>query len=285
MDPIIVNFTPTGMIPTRSDTPKVPLSPQEIIEDVREAVALGITMVHLHARDADSGRPDYRRSLYAEMIGGIRRFAPDLIICVSTSGRAYNTFEKRADVLGLTGDLKPDMASLTLSSLNFNHQASINEPDMIMALAREMQRCGIKPELEIFDLGMVNYTHYLIKKKLLEPPFYANLILGNIACAQSDLLHIGVIIKDLPAQTIFSLGGIGRDQLQTNSLAIAMGYGVRVGLEDNIWYDQDRTRLASNGDLIRRLGVIAQANDKRFMKPAQLRERLGLKPGHGSYGC
>ena len=284
MDPIIVNFTPTGMIPTRKETPLVPLLPEEIIQDVRKACDLGITMVHLHARDPQSGQPTYLKSVYAEIIGGIRSFAPDLVICVSTSGRTYNELAKRGEVLSLDGDLKPDMASLTLSSLNFNHQASVNAPDMILALADEMLKRGIKPELEIFDLGMVNYAQYLLRKKRILPPFYANIILGNIACAQSDLLHIGAIIKDLPPDTLFSLGGIGDYQLQTHALAIAMGYGVRVGLEDNIWFDPERTRPAANSDLLERLLTITRANGRTFMKPAELRGRLGLQPGHGCYG-
>ena len=81
------------------------------------------------------------------------------------------------------------MASLTLSSLNFNKKASINEPDAIIALAQEMADKGIKPELEIFDLGMANYANYLLDKGILKPPLYANVILGNIACAQPDLAY------------------------------------------------------------------------------------------------
>lgn len=285
MDQIIVNFTPTGMIPTKQETPFVPVAVEEIIDDVREACRLGITMVHLHARDPQSGLPTYKRAIYEKLIAGIREFAPDLVICVSTSGRDFGEFAKRSDALSLTGDLKPDMASLTLSSLNFNRQASINDPAMITALAEEMRQNGIKPELEIFDLGMVNYANYLLRKKIIEPPCYANIILGNIACAQSDLLHIGAIIKDLPADTIFSLGGIGDFQLQTNALAIAMGFGVRIGLEDNIWYDNKRTRKATNFDLIERLLTITCAQEKNFMPSAELRRLLKLKPGSGAYGA
>ena len=284
MNEIIINFTPTGMLPTRRDTPEVPLKPHEIVADVRMAYELGITMVHVHARDADSEKPTWQKSVYAEIIAGIRAFAPDLVICVSTSGRLYNTLDKRSEVLSLDGDLKPDMASLTLSSLNFNHQVSMNEPEMILALADIMNQRKIKPELEIFDLGMVNYLHYLIRKQIIAPPFYANLILGNIASAQSDLAHIGLIIKDLPANTLFSLGGVGNFQLQTNALAVAMGYGVRVGLEDNTWYNPERTRLATNQMLLERLQRIIQANECTVMKPAGLRQRLQLQPGHGQWG-
>lgn len=277
MNKIIVNFTPTGMIPTKKDTPHVPITPKEVVEEVRLVYKEGITMVHLHGRDPESQAPAYERELYGTMIEEIRSFAPELVICVSTSGRTFSDFEKRSDVLMLEGIQKPDMASLTLSSLNFNHRASVNEPEMIRALAEKMLERGIKPELEVFDLGMVNYAHYLIAKGVLKPPYYFNLILGNVACAQADLLHIGAIVKDLPQPCLFSLGGVGRYQLQTNSLAISMGYGVRVGLEDNIWYDEQRTRLATNRDLLKRLGEIAAANEKSFMSPGELRRLLGLE--------
>lgn len=281
---IIINFTPTGMIPRKKETPFVPIYSQEIIEDVKKAWDSGITSVHLHIRDESNQQPCYKKESYAEIIGGIREFAPDLVICVSTSGRYFNDFEKRADVLQLKGVFKPDMASLTLSSINFNDRASINEPGMIMDLARKMLEQGIKPELEVFDAGMINYAKFLIKKKILIPPHYFSLILGNIACAQADLLHIGVMIKDLPDQSIFSLGGVGDSQLPVNSLAISMGYGVRVGIEDNYWYDRGRTRLATNIDLIERVKELGRANEKEIMTSTEFRSLLGLKRGFGEYG-
>lgn len=284
MDKIIVNFTPTGMIPRKKQTPHVPVSPKEIIDEVKAAWEQGISMVHLHARNIEDEAPAFQRDIYAEIIGGIRNFAPELVICASTSGRVLNTFETRSDVLSLEDDLKPDMASLTLSSLNFNKSASVNEPSMIVALAERMKEKGIRPELELFDIGMVNYFNYLVRKEILTPPYYANLILGNIACAQADLLHIGCMIKDFPERTVFSLGGVGNPQLQMNSLAIAMGWGVRVGLEDNYWYDSARTTLATNQSLLERIHRIVAANEKEVMSSRELRLLLDLEPGFGRYG-
>jgi uncharacterized protein (DUF849 family) len=283
MDQIIINFTPTGMIPTKADTPYVPITPQEIIDEVFQAVKLGITMVHLHARD-NNGVPSSDKAIYAEIIAGIRQFAPELIICVSTSGRLVSSLEARSDVLSLEGELKPDMASLTLSSLNFNKQASINAPDMVQGLAKIMHERGIKPELEAFDLGMLNVIPYLAKKNLVEPPYYINLILGNIASAQADLLPIGVMVHSAPQNSVLSLGAVGNDQLKANSLAIAMGYGIRVGLEDNFWFDPERTQLATNLSLLERIHTLIAANQKTLMSSAELRQILNLKPGHGNYG-
>ena len=281
---LIVNFAPTGMIPTKEMTPHVPIAADEIVEDVRRAVDIGITMVHLHARDAATGKSTYKAEVYGEIIARIRSFSKDLVVCVSLSGRCINEYEKRAEPLQLEGDLKPDMGSLTLSSLNFNHEASINSPDMIQMLAKEMRACGILAELEAFDAGMVNYAKYLERKGILEPPHYFNLLCGNIACAQADLLHVGIMIRDLPDNSFWALAGVGNYQLMMNSVAIVSGGGVRVGLEDNIWLDTARTKLASNSDLLRRIHKLAEASERRVMSPRKFRELLNLQGGYGKYG-
>lgn len=281
---VIINFTPTGMIPTKSMTPHVPVTVEEIIEDVYEACKVGITMVHLHARDEKTGTPTYNPEVYGKIIKGIRAFDRELVICVSLSGRGIKEFEHRAAPLQLEGELKPDMGSLTLSSLNFNKVESLNAPGMINALAAEMKSKGILPELEAFDVGMINYSKYLETKGLLEPPHYFNLLFGNIACAQADLMIAGLMVRDLPPDSIWSFAGIGGTQLMMNSIAIASGCGVRVGLEDNIWYDISRSKLATNLDLIKRVHVMAQANERQIMKPADLRKLLHLQEGNGKYG-
>lgn len=281
---LIVNFTPTGMIPTKEMTPHVPVTADEIIEDVRQAVDIGITMVHLHAREKHTGRPTSQAESYGEIISGIRSFAKDLVICVSLSGRTLKEFEERAEPLTLNGPLKPDMGSLTLSSLNFNKMASMNSPDMIQALAKEMKSRGILPELEVFDAGMINYAKYLEKKGLLRPPHYFNLLFGNIACAQADLLHVGVMIRDLPENSFWSLAGIGDAQFMMNSVAIVSGGGVRVGLEDNIWFDSKRTKLATNADLLKRIHRLAEAGERKVMSSADFRKLFNLEAGHGKYG-
>ena len=281
---LIINFTPTGMIPTKEMTPHIPVDVPEIIDQVLEACEIGISMVHLHARDPETKDPTYSREIYGKIIGGIRKHEPQLVVCVSLSGRNFTELEKRADPLYLEGELKPDMGSLTLSSLNFNRVASMNSPQMIQDLAAIMMEKGIVPELEAFDIGMINYANYLEKKNLIRPPHYFNLLLGNIACAQADLMQAGIMIRELPENSLWSLAGIGNAQLKMNSIAIAVGGGVRVGLEDNIWWDEERTRLASNSDLLKRIHTLAEANSRDLMRPAKLRERLNLQNGDGLYG-
>ena len=290
---LIVNFTPTGMIPTKDMTPHVPVTPNEIIDQVLELSGEGlITMVHLHARDAD-GRPTLEPDIYAEIIGGIRKHDKTLIICASLSGRYENNPEKRALPLTLDGDLKPDMGSLTLSSLNFNKEASVNAPDTVKFLAEKMLQVGVKPELEAFDTGMINYAKYLDRKHLIKPPYYFNLIFGNVACMQVDPLHIGLMIRDLPLcggthQTSYwSIGGIGDHQFKANMCSVLFGVdeksGVRIGLEDNIFLDDKRTTLATNRQLVERLVYISMLCGRDVMSPLLARYLLRLKQG-GEFG-
>jgi uncharacterized protein (DUF849 family) len=274
---LIVNLAPTGMIPTRAMTRHVPLTPKEIIVDVLKCRELGVTTVHLHARD-NNGETTYKKDTYAEIIRGLRNADKDIVISVSTSGRNFAEFEKRSNVLDLEGELKPDMASLTLSSLNFNKTASVNSPDMIQTLARKMLDKNIKPELEVFDVGMINYAKYLIKKRLLTPPYYFTLLLGNIACAQANLMHLGYMLHELPDDSFYSVTGIGNVQLTMNAVSIAYGGGVRIGLEDNIWFDDKRTKLATNRDLIQRIISISKAMGRAVMDPVTFRKLLRLSP-------
>ncbi|QCC51277.1 BKACE family enzyme [Halapricum salinum] len=282
--PIPINFAPTGMVPTKEMTPHVPVTPTEIVEDVRTASEIGITSVHLHARDPETGEPTWKRDVFAEIIDGIREFAPELVVCVSLSGREWGDVDKRTAPLELTGDRKPDMGSLTLSSMNFSGSASLNSPETVRRLAERMDERGVLPELELFDLGMVNYANYLIERGVLEPPHYCNLLLGNVASAQADPVHVGTMLRDLPADSVWALAGIGNAQVSTNTLAVALGGGVRVGLEDAIYIGADRERLATNEDLVRRVHELIDLNGHDVMEPGQLRDRLDLEPGFGQYG-
>jgi uncharacterized protein (DUF849 family) len=134
---LIVNFCPTGMIPTKAMTPHVPVSPAEVVDQSCLALDRGIAIVHLHARD-DEGSPTYLARIYEEMILGIRGQHPDAIVCVSCSGRNFPEFERRSEVLELTGAARPDLASLTLTSLDFPTGTSQNDPEMVIALGQKM---------------------------------------------------------------------------------------------------------------------------------------------------
>lgn len=274
MGKFVLNLAPTGMIPTKEMTPHVPTCPDEIAAEVLAAADQGVNMVHLHARDPETGKPTYCKHVYAEIVGRIRAVNRDLVIVVSTSGRNFSEFEKRSEVLELNGELKPDFASVTLSSLNFSRQASPNSPEIVQRLARKMLDNGVKPELEVFDLGMVNYAHYLIKKGLIEPPYYFNIILGNVASAQADMMTLALMISKLPSESYWSVGAIGSPQLRMNAMAIVADGGVRVGIEDNIYLDEKRTKLATNRQMVDRIVEFASALGKAPYSQVQVRQLL-----------
>lgn len=274
---LIINLACTGLTPTKQMTPHIPLTTDEIVSEVEQAIKLGVQMVHIHARD-EQGKHTSNMKSYREIISGIRKlpYGEDLILCVTTSGRSDADFDKRAQVLDLEGNTKPDMASLTLSSMNFIGSASINSPDTVRRLAAKMQAREIKPELEVFDLGMANFIHVLAKEKLLTPPFYVNVLLGNIVSAQADLIQLGAILTALPDECIVGIAGLGKAQLVSNGLGLLCADAVRVGLEDNIWFDHKRTQLATNQALLER--VIAQASlfERPLMPRAKVRIKLGM---------
>lgn len=284
MPSYILNFSPTGMIPNKRMNPHTPISVSEIIEDVLMAAERGASIAHLHARDAKTGEPTCDLSTFAAIIEGIRQHNKQLILCVSLSGRNIADPGRRALPLTLDGDAKPDMGSLTLSSLNFPAQPSINAPDTIDYLARQMALKGISPEVEIFDVGMSNYLHVLIKKQLMPPKVYANILLGNVFGAQPSFAHIAALISTLPTTVVSSFAGLGSYQLRSNTLALASGHGIRIGLEDNIWLDHERTTLASNRSLLQRITAIASHLELTPATPEQVRQQLGLNPGKGLYG-
>lgn len=262
MKEVVVNFTPTGMIPQKRDVPSVPISAQEIVEQVHEAFDIGITMVHVHARQPN-GVPSSRVEDYAPIVEGIRQYCPGLVICTSLSGRNVSEPAQRAEVLSL----QPDMASLTLSSLNFVQSASVNSPETIMELARRIDDAGARPELEVFDTGMVNYLGYLIKKGLIHAPFYVNVLLGNIAGAQLSAAHLAALERDLPEGAIVALAGLGRYQLDAHLVSMGLGWGVRVGLEDNIHWDREKRHLTTNIELLKRIHALCGLAGRDVMTP------------------
>ena len=263
------------MVPTREMSRHVPLQPDEVIADVLRCAERGITVAHLHARD-EHDEPTTSKDTYARIISGIREQRPDLVLCVSCSGRKVPDFAPRAEVLDLDGDLTPDTASLTLSSLNFPRQASVNAPDVVVALAERMKERDIRPELEVFDIGMVAVLRKLQERGVLVAPAQVNLLFGNLATAQADLPDIGALVGRLPADSVWSLAGIGAAQLPVAAVASAVAPGVRIGLEDNLWLDDERTVPATNVELVDRVHALAEVQGRAIMEPAELRTLLGL---------
>lgn len=273
--PLLINACLTGMIPTKEMTDFVPISPEEISEQAIQAYDEGVRIVHLHARD-ENGKPTWKAQVYEKMITLIKRERPNLICCVSTSGRNWPDFERRSEALNITGKGKPDMASLTLGSLNFPTGPSVNSIDIISQLASKMKESNIIPELEVFDAGMINLSKMLEANGLIKGKKYFNILLGNINSAPARVRDLDYLVSNLPDNSTWAATGIGQFQLPVNIAAIIMGGNVRVGLEDNIYYDFYKQELATNIKLIRRVKRIANEIYRPLASDEEAREYIGL---------
>jgi 3-keto-5-aminohexanoate cleavage enzyme len=274
VDKLIIKLAPTGMIPMKEDTPYVPLTPQEIAEDTLKAYNLGVSVVHVHARD-EGGNPTHKREYFEEIISRIKDECPDIIICATTSGRVTPQVEHRTEVL----DLDVEMASLTMGSLNFPKYPSVNSLETIKRLALYMKSKGTLPELEIFEPGFINTAKYLERHSFFNKPMHFNFLLGSLGSIPADMKDLVYLVESLPRGSTWSATGIGRYQTQINVAAILMGGHVRVGIEDSIYYDYPKKTLATNESLVKRIAMIAKELGREIASPDEARRIIGLKEG------
>jgi 3-keto-5-aminohexanoate cleavage enzyme len=272
--PLIIKLAPTGMIPTREDTPFVPLTPEQISRDAYKCYKLGVSVVHVHARDTQ-GRPTYEKEIFEDIFARIREKCPDIIICATTSGRVHPQVEHRTEVL----ETRPEMASLTMGSLNFPKYSSVNPMETIKILANSMSERGILPELEIFEPGFINTSVYLARKGYLKPPLHYNMLLGSLGSIPGDLKDLIYLVESLPHGSTWSATGIGRFQTQINIAAMLMGGHVRVGIEDSIYYNYKKKELATNENLAKRIVRIAEEIGRDIATPTEARKILGIGNG------
>lgn len=274
--PLIINVCLTGMIPTKFSNPHVPVHPDEIIKDAVKVFDAGARIVHLHARN-DKGEPTPDAKHYEKIISAIRKERPEMICCATTSGRNWKDFEQRSEVLYLKGQAKPDMASLTLGSLNFFTGPSLNSIEMIERLAMTMKERNIKPEMEVFDTGMINLAKYLERNRLISGKKYFNLLLGNINTAPATITSLALMTQALPENSLWAGTGLGQFQLPMNTAAIVAGGHVRVGIEDSIYFDYRKEILANNEMLVRRVARIAEEMQRPLATAQETRQLIGLE--------
>jgi len=274
-DSLIINVCLSGNISNKNINPHVPSNLQQITEDAAQVIEAGASILHIHAYDAD-GIPDWRPESFGRIFESIRANYPETVLVATTGGRLHTSFEKRSAVLDLDNGAKPDMASLTLGSLNFPEQSSVNTPDMVQQLCQRMHEKGITPELEAFNLGMINYAFYLQRKGLLPLQCYINLLLGSLGSVPGRVLDLAHLVRDIPRDWNWAAAGIGRYQLPMNTTAITMGGHVRVGLEDNPFYEYTTRKPASNVNLVERLVRISKELGRPISTSSQTRQTLKL---------
>jgi 3-keto-5-aminohexanoate cleavage enzyme len=270
-DKLIINAAITGCVLTTRQAPALPVTIEQITETALRVRDAGASIVHLHARNADQS-PCFDESVYCDLVDSVREACDDIVICVSLSGRHARDMNVRAAALAS----RPDMASLTLGSMNFATGPSVNSPETIKQLAERIYEAGAIPELEVFEAGFVHFAGYLARKELLRPPYYFNIILGSLGSAPLDLIGLGHMLTMLPEGAIWACGGLGQYQLPANVMAIAAGGHVRVGLEDNIHYDSSKRDPTDNEQLVARVARIAREVGREPASAAEAREIIGL---------
>ncbi len=272
MSKLIVTVATTGAWPTKDDTPYVPIDPPEIAEEVYKCWKAGAAIAHIHVRD-DEGIPSMNFEKFEETVKLIRERC-DIVINLTTSGGIGFTDEERMKPFI---ELKPEMASYDAGSMNWMHQTVfMNSPEFLEKLGRKMKENNVKPELEIFDTGMVYNTLYYLQKGVLEEPLHYQFVLGapgGMAATTENLLYLKNLI---PKGSTWSAFGIGKMHLPILFTTVALGGHVRVGMEDNIYYSKG-VLAKSNAEFVERVRRIAREAGREIATPDEAREILGLK--------
>ena len=257
-NPCIICVAITGSLPTKADNPAVPISISEQIESAHAAFESGASIAHCHVRD-DEGKPTADPERFARLKEGLEAHCPGMIVQLSTGGRS-GAGTARGGML----PLRPDMASLSVGSNNFPTRVYENPPELVDWLAAEMQRYGVKPEIEAFDLSHIVQATAMQRDGRLQGPLYVQFVMGvkNAMPADEPILDFYIqTLKRLSPDAQWCAAGIGQAQLLVNEWSIKKGGHTRTGLEDNVRLD--RNHLApSNAALVYRTVALCEMYDQ-----------------------
>jgi 3-keto-5-aminohexanoate cleavage enzyme len=276
-DPVIVTAALTGGVHGKEANPNLPETPAEIGRAAAAAGDAGASVVHVHARE-DTGERSFATERFQAIDDEIRARADDVIIQHSTGGTgAPDELRHRP----LRTDPPPEMASLDMGPLNrYTHLTSENTRGLVDSLYDEMRERGIKPELEVFNDGHLNEVHQFLDRRDLADPVYATLIFGPGTLTRPRPRNFLNLVSNLPPGAQFNTLGFGRHQLPFAALGILLGGHVRVGLEDNVYYE--RGELAeSNAQLVERVAGLAESLGRPVATPSEAREILGIEGRKG----
>ncbi|MBA2516447.1 MAG: 3-keto-5-aminohexanoate cleavage protein [Solirubrobacterales bacterium] len=282
--PVIITCSISGAVADRAQCPAIPYTPDEYAAEARRAVDEGAAMIHIHARDPQTGVPSYEVEDFRAITAAIRGAVNDVIINYST-GAIGVPIERR---LAYLRELRPDVAALNMGSMNYAKWSARrrdfvfatvfeNSFETIVTFVKEMGKLGIRPEHECFDAGHIGNLDPLIAMGLVQAPLQISCamgVLGGIRPSARNLAHMADQIPDGPHN--WGVIGIGRDQWCMVAAALTLGGNVRVGLEDN-FYLPDGSMARSNGDLVARARRLTEDVGRRVAGVAEARERLGLE--------
>lgn len=271
---MIVTAAIVGSRPTKKMNPAVPYSPKEITDSALECYKAGAAIAHIHVRDPMTGANEFKMEYFKEILDGIREKC-DMIVNLTTSAsflQGPDVGQRRLQPIFL----KPDMCSLDLGSMNFFDRVFINPPDWAEGAAKCMMENDVKPEIEVFDVGHIYQALDLIRKGLFKPPPYFQVCMGvrwGIMASAENLLFMK---SKLPPDALWSVLGVGKDQLPMMTLAMILGGNVRVGFEDNIYLKQG-VLASSNAQMVEGAVDLAEHLGRRVVTPSEARRILGIK--------
>ena len=271
-DKVILTVAPTGAWPSKDDTPYIPLQPKEIAEEVYACWQAGASIAHIHVRD-DDDKSSMDFDKFTETVELIRATDCNIVLNLTTSGQLGLEDEDRMRHII---SLKPELASYDCGSMNWAHSTVFeNSPRFLEKLGLAMQENNIKPEIEIFDAGMVYNALYYLKKGVLKAPLHFQFVLGAPGGMTATVENLMFLKTLIPADSTWGALGIGRGHLPIMYTTLALGGHVRVGMEDNIYYSKG-VLAKSNVDFIERTKRIAAEIDKQIATPDESRKILGL---------
>ncbi|NBD13379.1 MULTISPECIES: 3-keto-5-aminohexanoate cleavage protein [Corallococcus] len=271
--PMVLTAAMVGAETTREQTPHLPITAEEIAEDAAKCREAGAAMVHLHVRTAD-GKPSQDAELFRAAIRAIRK-RTDVLVQVSTGGAVGMGVDERCGGLTLTGADKPDMATLTTGTVNFGEEVFWNPRPLVRDIAKRIRAIGLKPELECFDVGMIDEARYLAKEGLVELPAHFDFVLGVPGTLQARPEVLDFMIASLPEGSSWTVAGVGRQQLPFVDEAAKRGGNARVGLEDNIYLSKG-VLAKGNFELVAEAAKRARAAGREPATPEQARQLLRL---------
>lgn len=270
--PCIICVAITGSLPTKADNPAVPISVAEQVESTHEAFEAGASICHAHVRK-DDGTPTSDPERFARLLEGLREHCPGMIVQFSTGGRSGAGHER-----GGMLPLKPDMASLSVGSVNFPNRVYDNPPDLVDWLASEMKIHNVLPEIEAFDLSHLYKAAAMLETGQFAKPPYVQFVMGVKNAMPADQFafdHYVETTKRLLPDVEWCAAGIGREQIKVVEWSVATGGHVRTGLEDNVRMSRE-VLAPSNAALVKVAVAVCESNGRPVATAVQARELLGL---------
>ena len=272
MEKLIITAAITGSRITRETAPYIPITPEEIVQSAIECRQAGASIVHLHVRDPETGLGTQDLEIFKQVVEPLRE-KTDLVLCLTTSGipgRNIPTEERLAPL-----ELKPELASFDAGSINLGDAVFMNSPEFLDRAAAEMRTRGIKPELEIFDLGMLITCLRMLDANKIDPPAHFQLVLGTPWGAPASPKSLINLHEYIPQEATWSVIGIGQGHLPMSLMALAMGGHIRVGMEDNIYYSRG-VLARTNAEFVERIVRIAREYGREIATPEDARRILKL---------